>query len=87
MSWYKMAKPNDWEGVRKELIEKLGREPSITEIQNQMLLDDFDDDNKTGNPKIASKWKDKIPGGFADGKKPSDHEKSQVERGIEVEFE
>ena len=37
--------------------------------------------------KKAKKWKDKIPGGNADGKSPSDFEKSQVEKGKEVEFE
>ena len=37
--------------------------------------------------KESKKWKDHIPGGYADGKKPSDYEKSQVERGKEIEFE
>lgn len=37
--------------------------------------------------KIAKKWKEHIPGGKADGKKPSDYERSQVERGKAVEFE
>lgn len=37
--------------------------------------------------KIAKKWKEHIPGGYADGKKPSDYEKSQVDRGKDVEFE
>ena len=37
--------------------------------------------------KKAKKWKDKIPGGLADGKTPADFERSQVERGKSVEFE
>jgi hypothetical protein len=37
--------------------------------------------------KKAKKWEDKIPGGNADGKTPDDFERSQVERGKEVEFE
>lgn len=37
--------------------------------------------------KISKKWRDKLPGGMADGKEPSDYEKSQVERGKNVEFE
>jgi len=35
----------------------------------------------------TAKWKDKLPGGLADSTKPSDYEKTQVERGKEVEFE
>lgn len=37
--------------------------------------------------KRAKKWKDKIPGGNADGMNPSEFENSQVERGKNVEFE
>jgi hypothetical protein len=37
--------------------------------------------------KQSKKWKDKIPGGHADGKTPDDYEHTQVERGKEVEFE
>lgn len=37
--------------------------------------------------KKANKWKEHIPGGRAEGKRPSDYEKSQVERGKNVEFE
>jgi hypothetical protein len=37
--------------------------------------------------KKSKKFKDHIPGGLADGKKPSDYEDSQVERGKKVEFE
>jgi len=37
--------------------------------------------------KQAKKWKDKIPGGRADGKTPADFERSQVEKGKEVEYE
>ena len=36
--------------------------------------------------KYSKKWKDKIPGGNADGLTPQDFEKSQVERGKEVEI-
>jgi hypothetical protein len=32
-------------------------------------------------------WKDNIPGGMADKKKPSDYDKSQVEKGKNIEFE
>jgi len=46
MNWYKMAKPNNWEDTRRELIEELEREPSPQEIQNRMLKSDFDDKNK-----------------------------------------
>lgn len=35
----------------------------------------------------TAKWKDHIPGGLADGKKPSDYERSQVEKGKEIEYE
>ena len=82
MSWYKMAKPNNWEDARKELIAELQREPSSSEVQGRMLQSDLDDSNK-----VASKWKDKIPGGMADNKSPKDFEKSQVEKGKDVEFE
>ncbi len=37
--------------------------------------------------KKAKKWRDKIPGGRADGKSPTDYENSQVERGKDIEFE
>jgi len=37
--------------------------------------------------KPSGGFRDKLPGGFADGKKPSDFEHSQVERGKDVEFE
>ena len=37
--------------------------------------------------KIAKKWKEHIPGGNADGKKPSDYEKSQINKGEKIEFE
>lgn len=37
--------------------------------------------------KKANKWRDKIPGGRADEKKPSDYEKSQVEKGKKIEYE
>ncbi len=87
MSWYKMAKPNDWAAARKELVAELKREPSNAEIQNKMMESNLTDDNKKGNPVIASKWKDKIPGGNADGKSPKDYEKSQVVRGKKIEFE
>jgi hypothetical protein len=33
------------------------------------------------------KWKDKLPGGLADKRTPNDFEKSQIEKGKEVEFE
>jgi hypothetical protein len=32
-------------------------------------------------------WKDKMPGGLADKKKPSDFDKSQLEKGISTELE
>ena len=37
--------------------------------------------------KKADKWKDKIPGGRADGKKPSDYNKKSVEKGKKIEYE
>jgi hypothetical protein len=37
--------------------------------------------------KIAKKWKDKLPGGRADNKKPSDFDRNSVEEGKEIEFE
>ncbi len=37
--------------------------------------------------KKAKKWKDKIPGGRADGKMPSDYKPSQVEKGKIIEYE
>ena len=36
---------------------------------------------------IKEAWKDKIPGGLADKKKPSDYDKRSIEMGKEVEFE
>ena len=82
MSWYKMAKPNDWNDARKELIAELQREPSNSEIQNRMVTKDFDDKNK-----VAAKWKDKLPGSDDDSKKPSDFNKKDVEVGKSVELE
>jgi len=37
--------------------------------------------------KIANKWKDKIPGGRADKKKPSDFDEKSVDDGHKIEFE
>ena len=37
--------------------------------------------------KQAKKWKEHIPGGRADGKTPDDYEKSQIEKGKNVEHE
>jgi len=37
--------------------------------------------------KAKKKWEEHIPGGKADGKTPDDFEKSQVERGKNIEFE
>ena len=37
--------------------------------------------------KKANKWKDNIPGGRADGKKPSDYNKRSVEKGKSIEYE
>ena len=37
--------------------------------------------------KKAEKWKDHIPGGKADGKKPSDFKHRNVEKGKKIEFE
>ena len=37
--------------------------------------------------KKSKKWEENIPGGKADGKKPSDYERSQIEKGKLVEFE
>ncbi len=37
--------------------------------------------------KIAKEWRDKIPGGNANGDTPADYEKSQVEKGKKVELE
>jgi len=37
--------------------------------------------------KKANKWKDKIPGGRADKKKPSNYNKKSVEKGHKIEFE
>ena len=49
-------------------------------IEQQKML------QQTASVKSA-KWKDNIPGGLADGKMPSNYEKSQVEKGKEIEFE
>ena len=46
VNWYKMAKPNDWNDARQELMTELKREPTSYEIQEKMLQSDFDDDNK-----------------------------------------
>ena len=43
--------------------------------------------NKMNWYKKANKWKDKIPGGRADGKKPSDIDKRSVEKGKRIEHE
>ena len=37
--------------------------------------------------KKSKKWYDKIPGGRADKKTPADFERTQVEKGKDVEFE
>ena len=87
MNWFKMAKFNDWEATHRQLVMDLGREPTIEEVQQKMMEDNFDDSNKEHALVTAKKWKDKIPGGNADGDKPSDYEKSQVERGKDIEFE
>jgi len=87
MSWYKMARYiSEWELIASLLKKELNREPSAKEIQDKMLEEDYSDKNKEV-PVMASKWKDKLPGGNADKKTPSDYEKSQVERGKKVEFE
>lgn len=82
MSWYKMAKPNNWDDARKELIAELEREPNSSEIQNRMLQADLDDKNK-----VASKWKDKLTGSDNDNKKPSDFNKTDLEKGKKIELE
>lgn len=87
MNWFKMAKFNDWEDARKELLSTLQREPSSEEIQQKMLEENFNDSHKESPLVMAKSFKDKIPGGNADGKSPSDYEKSQVERGEDIEFE
>ena len=86
MNWYKMANINDWESARRELFEELGREPLAYEIQERMLKDDFSEENKKV-PVMASKWKDKLKGGLADKKTPSDFSKEDLEKGLRVEFE
>jgi hypothetical protein len=91
MNWYKMAQFNNWEQITAWLRKELGREPTVDEIQKVMLLENFNDSYKEPQRReevfAQSKWKDKIPGGNADGDKPSDYEKSQVERGQNIEFE
>ena len=37
--------------------------------------------------KKANKWKDSIPGGRADGKKPSDFNRKSIDRGRKIEHE
>ena len=82
-----MARFNDWEDARKELLLTLQREPSSGEIQQKMLEEDFNDSHKESPLVMAKAFKENIPGGNADGDKPSDYEKSQVERGKDIEFE
>ena len=38
------------------------------------------------NP-VSEKWKDKLKGGIADNDKPSDFNKHELQKGIEVEME
>lgn len=47
----------------------------------------FNRDNNMNWYKKSNKWKDKLPGGKADGKKPSDYNKNSVEEGKEIEYE
>jgi hypothetical protein len=37
--------------------------------------------------KIAKKWKDKLPGGRSDKKKPSDFNEKSINDGVDIEFE
>jgi len=60
------------EEIRKEELAKLT--PSLGS-------------NKMNWYKKANKWKDKIPGGIADGKRPSDFKKEDIERGKKIEYE
>ena len=69
-----MAKPNNWNDARKELIAELQREPSSSDIQNRMLQSDLDDSNK-----VASKWKDKISMART-GKKHSEDSKLKMSK-------
>ena len=92
MNWYKRAQYEmDWESAYNRLKQELGREPTTEEIQKSMMRNLFDNKSKWKNkePVLANthKWKDKIPGGMADGKKPSDFNKNDVEKGHRVEFE
>ena len=92
MNWFKMAKFNDWDELVKERRIDLGRDltrEEYAEIQQERFSRGFEDKYKTKEPVLADtkEWKDKIPGGNADGKSPKDFEKSQVERGKKVEFE
>lgn len=80
----------DYERARKQLQEYLQREPTDQEILIEMQRKLFRFRSPWKNPvpqKTVNAWKDKLPGGKADGKEPSDFEHSQVERGKEVEYE
>jgi hypothetical protein len=89
MSWYKMAQFNDWERTSRILEKILKRKPTTDEIQNFIIERDFDDRNKKKRKNLvtAKKWKEHIPGGRASDMTPDEFEKSQIEKGKEVEFE
>lgn len=87
MSWYKMAQVNDWNSLYSELKAHLKREPTPSEIsdyvQKRMLTRDFEDSNK----ETLTFAQEKIPGGNADKKSPTDFPKKDLEKGKKVEIE
>jgi hypothetical protein len=89
MNWYKRSQYNtNWDKVYLKLKKELGRDPTNKEVQEALMQDIFNWKRKWNKPPVfANKWKDKLPGGLADKKDPSDYEKSQVEKGKNVEFE
>lgn len=82
MSWYKIAKPNNWDETKKELAISLKREPISAEVQSRMIQDNFDDKYKK-----ASHWKDKLTGSESDNKRPSDFNQKDLEKGKKIELE
>lgn len=60
-------------------LEEMMRQEELTKLRPAM------GENKMNWYKIA--WKDQIPGGNADKKKPSDYNRKNVERGKKIEFE
>ena len=91
MNWYKeeQRRVKEWDQIWRELKEKLNREPTYEEVKEQFYSNLFEEKKEPWHDVVMAghKWKDKLPGGKADKKSPSDFDPEQLKKGIEVEME